>query len=234
MNLFLLGVRNFDFPGGVATAELSLLQRNTLDTHLPGVDLDALPLPSPLASVSPRRAMEYRLGRLASNIALASISPHKDLIPGRNEHGAPIWPEGLCGAITHCQEYSAAAVAESRQFRAVGLDVENCLSEKLISAVSERFMNERERKILRMINTSEAGEEMMFTAGISAKESVIKCLYSLGASSEISQIQIRSGRRKSPISIELEVDGSEESSGAFLVSVLQDNFRVYSSTFLRR
>jgi 4'-phosphopantetheinyl transferase EntD len=42
----------------------------------------------------------------------------------RDEYGAPCWPEGVVGSITHCDRYRAAAAAASADVRSVGIDAE--------------------------------------------------------------------------------------------------------------
>ena len=49
------------------------------------------------------------------------------LPPGRScagARGAPQWPLGVVGSITHCDGYRAAAVARGRDLRTIGLDAE--------------------------------------------------------------------------------------------------------------
>jgi len=49
---------------------------------------------------------------------------HAATIIGRHENGAPHWPEGIVGSITHTSGYAAALVAEAARFSGVGLDAE--------------------------------------------------------------------------------------------------------------
>lgn len=45
-----------------------------------------------------------------------------DLIPGRG--GAPRWPAGIVGSMTHCLGYRAATVAREQEFASLGIDTE--------------------------------------------------------------------------------------------------------------
>jgi 4'-phosphopantetheinyl transferase EntD len=42
----------------------------------------------------------------------------------RGYRGAPRWPTGIAGSITHCAGYCAAAVARTKDLAAIGLDAE--------------------------------------------------------------------------------------------------------------
>ena len=56
------------------------------------------------------RRREYTTGRHCARLALASLGVPPGPIPtGPNRE--PVWPEGVVGALTHCDGYRAAAVA---------------------------------------------------------------------------------------------------------------------------
>ena len=44
---------------------------------------------------------------------------------GRHESGAPLWPEGWVGSLTHSAGWGAVAVARTESIRAVGIDLED-------------------------------------------------------------------------------------------------------------
>jgi 4'-phosphopantetheinyl transferase EntD len=48
--------------------------------------------------------------------------PPAPLLPG--ERGAPRWPAGLVGSMTHCQGYRAAALARAADLASLGIDAE--------------------------------------------------------------------------------------------------------------
>ena len=71
----------------------------------------------------PRRRREFAAGRWCARTALARLhvsDPHV----GRGPVGAPIWPAGIVGSITHCAGYCGAAVASSYDVAALGIDAE--------------------------------------------------------------------------------------------------------------
>jgi 4'-phosphopantetheinyl transferase EntD len=101
-------------PAAVATAETF--------TDLPHAAL----LPQEAAIVeraSDKRRREFTVGRECARIALGKlgVAPAPILI---GERGAPRWPEGIVGSITHCDGYRAAAVAYASDVAAIGLDAE--------------------------------------------------------------------------------------------------------------
>ncbi len=71
-------------------------------------------------AVAKRRA-EFSTVRACARQALAELGqPPVPILPG--ERGAPQWPDGIVGTMTHCDGYRAAAVAPAD--RAVGLGVD--------------------------------------------------------------------------------------------------------------
>jgi 4'-phosphopantetheinyl transferase EntD len=76
-----------------------------------------------VAKASDKRRREFTTGRECARIALGKlgVAPAPILI---GERGAPQWPPGIVGSITHCDGYRAAAVAHASDVAAIGLDAE--------------------------------------------------------------------------------------------------------------
>ncbi|WP_225846634.1 4'-phosphopantetheinyl transferase superfamily protein [Streptomyces sp. HPF1205] len=74
-------------------------------------------------AVAKRRA-EYAAGRACARAALAALGAEPGPIPREAERGAPVWPEGVVGSITHCDGYRAAAVARTTDVLTLGIDAE--------------------------------------------------------------------------------------------------------------
>lgn len=74
-------------------------------------------------SVETRR-QEFATGRHCARRAVAALGgiPAGPLLA--TPQGAPRWPAGVCGAITHCAGYRAAAVARTSGITALGIDAE--------------------------------------------------------------------------------------------------------------
>ncbi len=71
----------------------------------------------------PVRRREFGTVRALARTALARLGgPRVPLLPG--ERGAPTWPDGFVGSMTHCQGYRGAAVARATDVASVGIDAE--------------------------------------------------------------------------------------------------------------
>ncbi|MBB5781666.1 4'-phosphopantetheinyl transferase family protein [Nonomuraea jabiensis] len=71
--------------------------------------------------MSAYRRQEFATGRACARAALTRLG-FPPLPVGRGPMGAPDWPPGVAGSITHCLGYRACAV--SREAAAVGIDAE--------------------------------------------------------------------------------------------------------------
>lgn len=76
-----------------------------------------------VARAVPKRRTEFATGRRCARAALARLGHASGpLLTG--ERGAPLWPDGVVGSITHTDGYRAAIVAEHREMATLGLDAE--------------------------------------------------------------------------------------------------------------
>lgn len=76
-----------------------------------------------LAHAVDKRRREFRTVRACARQALAELGlPPRPILAG--ERGAPQWPPGIVGSMTHCEGYRVAAVAWNTQVPAVGIDAE--------------------------------------------------------------------------------------------------------------
>ena len=69
------------------------------------------------------RQREFLLGRFCARAALALMGK-KHVAIARGASGAPVWPAGIVGSITHTQGYAAAIVGDSAYFAGMGVDAE--------------------------------------------------------------------------------------------------------------
>lgn len=74
-------------------------------------------------NASPRRQDEFAAGRLCAVTALESLGIPSASV-GREAGGAPIWPAGVIGSISHIDNVAAAVVTRSAEVKTIGLDVE--------------------------------------------------------------------------------------------------------------
>jgi 4'-phosphopantetheinyl transferase EntD len=128
-----------------------------------------------IAQAVDKRRREFTTVRACARAALARLGlPPVPIVPG--PRGAPQWPDGVVGSMTHCAGYRACAVALDRNLLALGLDAEphDQLPDGVLVAVSL----EEERKRLAALAAAAPGthwDRMLF----SAKESVYKAWFPL-------------------------------------------------------
>jgi 4'-phosphopantetheinyl transferase EntD len=118
-----------------------------------------------------KRRREFVTGRACARQALAGLGlPPSPIATG--ERGAPLWPAGVVGSITHCHGYRACAVARAGDVTSLGIDAEehDVLPEGVLEAVS----SPRERQRLATIRGVHA-DRVLF----SAKEAVYKAWFPL-------------------------------------------------------
>ncbi|MFF2026755.1 4'-phosphopantetheinyl transferase [Streptomyces sp. NPDC058171] len=76
-----------------------------------------------IARAVDKRRREFSTGRYCARQALAGLGVDAvPLLPG--ERGAPGWPPGVVGSLTHCEGYRAAAVARDHELVSLGIDAE--------------------------------------------------------------------------------------------------------------
>jgi 4'-phosphopantetheinyl transferase EntD len=120
------------------------------------------------------RRREFTTARACARAGLARLGlPPSPIVPG--ERGAPSWPHGVVGSMTHCAGYRAAAVALSRHVAAIGIDAEP--HEPLPRGVLALVALPREREQLDRLGAADevCWDRVLF----STKESVYKAWYPL-------------------------------------------------------
>jgi 4'-phosphopantetheinyl transferase EntD len=76
-----------------------------------------------VAGAVEKRRRDFTLGRACAHAALAQLN--RDAGPiGRADDGAPVWPAGIVGSITHTEGYAAAVAAAMADFAGLGVDAE--------------------------------------------------------------------------------------------------------------
>ncbi|MGK5738231.1 4'-phosphopantetheinyl transferase family protein [Micromonospora sp. URMC 103] len=80
-----------------------------------------------LACLGPRavddRRRDFTAGRVCARRAMTTLGLPPAAVPSAADR-APVWPDGVVGAITHTHGYCAAAAARRTDLRAVGIDAE--------------------------------------------------------------------------------------------------------------
>lgn len=122
-------------------------------------------------AVQSRRA-QFATGRMCARRALELLRvPAVPLVMAAG--GAPRWPGGVVGSITHTSTYCAVVVKPSPPWRSVGLDAEDL--RQLDSGVVELITTRAERQWLETLSTSTRNDHALLL--FSAKEAYFKLQY---------------------------------------------------------
>jgi 4'-phosphopantetheinyl transferase EntD len=128
-----------------------------------------------IAKAVGKRRREFTTGRWCARRALAGLGvPAVPILPG--ERGAPTWPQGIAGSITHCAGYRAAAVAWTADVASIGLDAEpaDALPSGILAAIA------LPAETVRVGQLAEAKPDVPWDRLLfSAKESVYKAWFPL-------------------------------------------------------
>jgi len=74
-----------------------------------------------VATALPGRRAEFATGRVLARQALAALGIRPGSIPVARS-GAPVWPSGVVGSITHCAGLRACAVGRRDEHAGIGID----------------------------------------------------------------------------------------------------------------
>lgn len=148
------------FPPGVA---LCVATPAMFDAALPPEEADIV-----AGSVASRRR-EFAAGRTAARQALLRLGECPTRILKRGD-GAPLWPEGIVGSLSHSGACCVAAVARARQVVALGLDVEG--AERLPHDTIRLICSDAERRAT--TGWPQPQRDLAFKIMFSAKESIYK------------------------------------------------------------
>ncbi len=122
-----------------------------------------------------KRRREFTTGRACARQALKRLG--LSAVPLVNgEHGAPQWPAGVVGSITHCAGYRACAVAREAAVASIGIDAEphEALPAGILGSIARPEELPRLRE-LRAAVPELAPDRLLFCA----KEAVYKAWYPL-------------------------------------------------------
>ena len=144
-------------------------------------DICELPVPDRLHRAVPARVRSYLAGR---HCAMRSL---RELDPGAADHGgpvppptgplgAPMWPTGVVGSITHSATLAIAVVARDVAVRGLGIDCELVMSASAAEEVADRVLPEANRNAPFRHEAAAFEREAFVSAVFSAKESIYKCL----------------------------------------------------------
>ncbi|MEU3932613.1 4'-phosphopantetheinyl transferase superfamily protein [Streptomyces sp. NPDC029044] len=122
-----------------------------------------------------KRRREFAAVRSCARRAMEKLGvPPQPILPG--ERGAPRWPAGLAGSMTHCDDYCAAALVRTTDLASLGIDAETHgpLPEGVLPSVSLPAEADRLRGL-----AAERPDIHWDRLLFSAKESVYKAWFPL-------------------------------------------------------
>ncbi|MBT8767167.1 4'-phosphopantetheinyl transferase family protein [Metapseudomonas boanensis] len=138
--------------------------------------LTAIAAPSSIQRSVAKRQTEFLAGRLCAREALQTLTGIPN-VPGLHEDRAPIWPEGICGSISHSHGLASALVASHTHWRGLGLDLETLLPASRAQRLAKEILTPAELNRLGSLDPSQYAERITLTFSI--KESLFKALYPL-------------------------------------------------------
>jgi 4'-phosphopantetheinyl transferase EntD len=126
--------------------------------------------PTELTDAAISRRSDFLMGRLAAVEALRRLGAEGSV--GRSPEGAPVWPEGIAGSLTHHSGVAAAIVgrrAGGQGYTGLGIDICPRLEGDRLRAVVRQCLTEAEREAW--------ASEDAATLAFAAKESIYKAAY---------------------------------------------------------
>ena len=166
----------------------------------------------------PARERAYRAGRLCAQQALGALGQgHRAVQIGRRADGAPDWPPGIVGSITHTDHLACAAVVVAGRWRGLGLDSEAVPAAGTSTAadIAQLCATDQERRAL-----GAAPDAVRATMLFSLKESVHKALAPvLGRRLAFDEVAVDTAVALSPSGCVVRLWGTEQT-GADLAPLL--------------
>jgi enterobactin synthetase component D len=152
----------------LATPEQTLRALAPILTDLAGMPVRAVP----------KRRAEFAAGRYAASLVLARHACREPVT--RCANGAPHWPTGFTGSISHGAGLAVAVAARTERYRGLGVDVERLIPNEQCIAIGDRILGATEFALLgRALPVS--AKSVLLSLGFSAKESLYKCLNPVAA-----------------------------------------------------
>lgn len=130
-------------------------------------DHTELPDATPARSARQRRVFDHAAGRLAAARGLRALTGHARQV-GRGADGAPLWPAGVVGAISHAQGRAVALVGLAAHHAGLGVDLERIARRDSLAPL---ILGPAERAWL------DPDDALRVTLAFSAKEALFKALY---------------------------------------------------------
>ncbi|PHM46461.1 putative non-ribosomal peptide synthetase [Xenorhabdus mauleonii] len=136
-------------------------------------DEHGITFPVNLQKAVNKRRSEYLAARYCTQYVLNHLNyPHFQVTNAVDR--SPIWPDNICGSISHSTNCAIAFAASCDHYRIIGIDIEQEIKPDTIENVSASIINDAERALLTVCTLT---LEQAFTLAFSIKESLFKALY---------------------------------------------------------
>jgi enterobactin synthetase component D len=174
MNAMLIPLESpIDFGAPVARFSVTVMPETYSDAAAKAFRVR---LPEALHRAVPRRKAEYIAGRFCAARAIEALGGSGfDGEIRSSPRGAPVWPDGLVGSITHTRGFASAVIARAGDMRSLGIDSERIMTEVVMRDIEATICRPEERGVPRGALSPAVYATLVF----SAKESVFKCIYPL-------------------------------------------------------
>lgn len=160
------------------------IELNALETALKGIDLSPL---IPRFTSRPRQ-LSYLAGRLCAEAALFSLTGCQHVV-GQHADGAPVWPVGILGSITHDAYGAVALIAFRSTHRWLGIDIEPLLDPAACHDVHNCCLSANEQAQLASYPLTRS---TAITLHFAAKEAYYKAVHpQLGGVMDFLDIELR-------------------------------------------
>lgn len=132
-------------------------------------------VPPNIRTSVPKRQHEFLAGRWCAREALGTLGCAEQTPIEIGRHGAPVWPHGYVGSISHAANVAIAAVAHVRDASGIGIDVESIASAHASPELPSMQALVATSEELALVARSGA-QTSAFVALFAAKEALFKCL----------------------------------------------------------
>jgi 4'-phosphopantetheinyl transferase EntD len=118
--------------------------------------------------------------------------------------GAPVWPDGYCGSLSHTTHHVAAIIALATRYDSVGVDIDD--KRPLGSAVRDVATIAELEIVDAMVQDGATSAECLI---FSVKEAIFKCQYPLTKDESLDFLDIRLVRGDRPNTLKFRVTDQE-------------------------
>ena len=136
-----------------------------------------------LVGAVPKRRKEFSTGRVLARALMGHIDGFAGQTIPKSESGAPEWPAGLVGSLTHVDGVCAAMIGRSTEYAGLGLDLERIDAVDL--SVRDRVLTRVERQ-----RPGDLAADLHLALCFSAKEAVFKTLHPLAGEFKIGRAHV--------------------------------------------